>query len=121
MMILVKIFLAAFFLNLLYEMLHSLLYTTCLEAPLKRYVYLMMKACLFDASAITLIYVISLGNWLVFVVASLLLAYFWEWHSLRKKKWQYAPTMPQFLGVGVTPLLQLAITGIISICAATYF
>ena len=123
----IKIFFVAFFLNLLYELLHSLLYTTCLKASLKRYIYLMLKASLFDGFVITLFYVVTFllsprhYSLLAFVVINLLFAYFWEIYSLKAGKWEYSAAMPKILGVGVTPLLQLALTAIISICTVSYF
>jgi hypothetical protein len=126
------IFFIAFFLNLLYELLHSLLYTTCLEAPLKYYVYLMLKAATFDAASITVAYVLSIilfGNDNPFthapqlaalLIGLLIFAYSWEVYSLYKKKWQYTPVMPKILGVGITPLVQLTICGFLSLYIVFY-
>jgi hypothetical protein len=121
-----ELFFVAFFLNLLYELLHSVLYTTCLEAPLKKYVYLMLKAAIFDGIVIMIMYyatnLISHEGWLIaFLIASLLFAYLWEIYSLKVGKWRYAKTMPVILGVGVTPLLQLPLTGFLSLCIVIHF
>ena len=118
---LLTLFLAGFFINLLYELLHSLLYTTCLNAPLQKYVYLMLKAAIFDGLAIALIYYIVRGNVWLFVIAALVFAYAWEWHSLREKKWEYSAKMPRMLGVGATPLFQLAFTGLLSLYIVFHF
>jgi len=122
---LIKIFFIAFFLNLLYEILHSLLYLTCLEAPSKKYVYLIIKGAIFDGFSITIIYLISLFppnnlQILVFLSISLIFAYAWEVYSLKKKKWEYSEKMPKVFGVGLTPLIQLALTGIISVYLSYY-
>lgn len=114
-------FFISFFINLLYELFHSVLYTTCLEAPLKTYMYLILKAALFDGIVITGIYffvsVVFRGSLqiLLFIVISLVFAFAWEKYSLAKGKWVYSDTMPTILGVGVTPLIQLALTGFLSI------
>ncbi len=123
---LINLFFIAFFLNLFYELVHSVLYTTCLTAPLKRYVYLILKASLFDGVVICLIYFFGYllfpSYYIVFyITASLLFAYFWEVYSLKAGKWDYAKTMPIILGVGITPLMQLSVTGYISICILKYF
>jgi len=118
--LMIKIFFVGFFINLLYELLHSLLYKTCLEAPLKKYVYLMLKASAFDGLAIAIIYFFTFSVFtsyqlLIFIIASLVFAYIWEIYSLKKRKWEYANSMPKILGVGVTPLVQLAVTGLLSL------
>ena len=125
--LLIKIFFIAFFINLLYELLHSILYETCLKAPPKRYVYLILKGAVFDGLAISLIYFFTylifktqntFENYLqllLFSFISLLFAYYWEIYSLKKGKWEYAKTMPLIFGVGLTPLVQLSLTGIFSI------
>lgn len=122
--LIIKILIIGFFINLLYELLHSVLYKTCLEASLRKYTYLMLKAALFDGLVIGVVYYISylifnnvnpFLNTLqltTFLLLSLTFAYAWEIYSLRREKWEYASNMPLFLAVGVTPLLQLVLTGI---------
>jgi len=90
------------------------LYKTCLDAPLKKYVYLMVKAALFDGFMIVVIYFLT-GNITIFLVVSALFAYSWELYSLKKDKWEYAKTMPKILGAGITPTVQLALTGLASL------
>lgn len=124
--LLTNIFVIALLLNLIYEVLHSVLYKTCLEASFKKYLYLITKACIFDAFSITIIYYLSylifrnknvFENPLqltAFSLTALMFAYFWETYSLKKGKWKYSKTMPLILGVGATPLIQLFLTGILS-------
>ncbi len=122
--LLARIFVISFFINLLYELLHSILYKTCLEAKLQKYVCLILKAAIFDGLSITIIYYLvyllfgkfaSYLEIIAFLVISLMFAHAWEKYSLRKKKWEYTAKMPIFLGVGITPLIQLATTGILSL------
>jgi hypothetical protein len=125
-LLLFKLGVVAFFLNLLYEILHSLLYTTCWQAPLPRYIQLMLKASIFDAIAIALLYGVStvifpLYGIAAFLVACIAFAWFWEWYSLKKRKWQYTKHMPLVLGVGLTPLIQLAVTGLLAAYTVTAF
>ena len=124
--LLFKIFFAAFFINLLYELLHSVLYETCLKAPLKRYIYLILKAAVFDGIAIVALFIISYslvpGYYLaVFLPASILFAFEWEIYALGGGRWKYSKEMPVIFGVGITPLLQLAFTGVISIYIVSHF
>src|SRR3989344_484950 len=125
-----KITLFAFFLNLLYELLHSLLYTTCLKAPLKKYVYLILKGAAFDALVIGIIYQIGavifqeqnpfrdIAQIGAFAAITIVFAYIWEIYSLKKKKWEYSEKMPTVLGAGITPLVQLTLTGVCSLYLA---
>lgn len=123
---LLLIFFVAFFVNLLYELFHSVLYKTCIEAPLPRYIFLILKAAIFDGFSITIIYLfvsLSFANNLqiiMFLAISLGFAFFWEKYSLAKRKWEYLNTMPTILGVGVTPFIQLALTGLLSIYISFY-
>ncbi|MBN1169269.1 hypothetical protein JXA63_05255 [Candidatus Woesebacteria bacterium] len=49
-----------------------------------------------------------------FLIVSLFLAYIWERSSLKKGRWEYSKKMPVMLKVGITPLLQLAFTGLLT-------
>jgi len=131
-LILINLFIIAFFINLLYEMLHSLLYKTCYQADLKRYVYLMLKGASFDGFWITFAYFVTylifqniniFNNYLqlsLFIIVSILFAYTWEIYALKDKKWEYTDKMPLIFGVGLTPLIQLALTGFLSIYFTLY-
>lgn len=123
---LLEIFFVAFFINLLYEILHSLLYETCLKMPLKKYVRLILRASFFDGIWISAIYLITyliFGNknvfsnyfqLILFSVLSIASAYLWELYSIKNKKWEYSSRMPLIFGAGITPTLQIFITGLIT-------
>jgi hypothetical protein len=124
--LLIKILIISFFINLLYELLHSLLYKTCIEAPLPKYVYLILKAAVFDGVSITLIYSISyfaFKNYSIFIFSaiSIAFAYFWEIYSIKEGRWEYTSKMPKIFGVGLTPTFQLFITGFLSIYLSIKF
>jgi hypothetical protein len=126
---LTEIFLIAFFLNLLYELLHSPLYETCLKMPLKKYVPLIIRASFYDAVWIVVIYSItylSFGNKNIFndylriglfSIISTLFAYSWELYSIKNKRWEYSPKMPLIFGAGLTPTFQIFLTGLVSLYA----
>jgi len=127
-----KIFFTAFFISLLYELLHSILYKTCLNAPLKKYVYLILKAAIFDGFAISAMYYLTylifnnqdiFSNYyqlILFFSISLMFAYAWEIYSIKAGKWEYSDRMPLILGVGITPVIQLFLTGLLSIYIVFY-
>ena len=120
-MVSITLFLTALLINLFYELSHSFVYKTCLESSLPKYVYLMVKAAIFDGFAIVLMYYVARGNVILFIIFSLTFAYLWEWYSLKKKKWEYSSKMPIIWGVGATPLFQLALTGLASLYFMAYF
>lgn len=131
--LIVQLFFIAFFLNLLYELLHSVLYTTCLQMPLKRYVLLILKASTVDAVWITSFYLITFAIFknenplnnpyqlALFAGLSICWAYGWEAYSLKNKRWEYSKTMPLIGGVGITPLVQLFLTGLSALYLAFNF
>ena len=116
----------SFFLNLLWEVRHSTLYTTCHEMDFKNYVPLILKQSIKDALWISLFYlpsVLIFGTIFIFknysmltffVALSLTFSFIDERISIRKKRWEYAPSMPIFFGVGITPLFELVATGVIT-------
>ncbi len=115
-----RFFVFAFFLNLVWELLHSQLYITCYKLPLRKYVRLMFVMSLKDAFFILVFYSVSvfIFNTIVlqlsfFALISLGFSFIDEKISLRKKRWQYGKAMPLFFGVGVTPLLEVAVTGLL--------
>lgn len=121
-----QVFLTSFLLNLFWELVHSQLYETCLKLPLKKFIPVIIKVSLSDGLWITLFFTLSVfifrntnilnNNYqiLFFIIVSLISAFVWEKIALRLKRWEYAETMPKLFGVGITPLLQLAVTGILT-------
>lgn len=67
-----------------------------------------------DALWISAVYFIS-PNLIVFAVVLLLFAHIVEWHAIKTKRWEYAPEMPRVFGVGLTPLLELPVTGLLAV------
>src|SRR3989344_4036202 len=118
-----QIFIIAFLINLLYEVLHSQLYTTCLKMPLKKYIPLITIASVKDGIWISIFFAVSvlifknliiLTNYyqiLFFIIIALTFAFIDEKISIKYKRWEYSSQMPKIFGVGITPLLELAITG----------
>ncbi len=124
--ILLQIFLISFLINLLWEVTHSQLYTTCLKAPLKKFIPLIIGASLKDGFWISLFFLISViifGNvnilsnqfqLLFFILLALISSFLCEKISLKMKRWEYSKQMPTIFGVGISPLLELAVTGILT-------
>jgi len=112
--VILKLLFIAFTLNLVYELCHSILYHTCWDMALTEYVPLMLKAAAIDAVWITLIFLTTSFNIVLFLVIAIVWAYIWEVFSLRTGRWEYSILMPRVFGVGLTPLVKLALTGILS-------
>lgn len=124
--ILCQIFFIAFPINLLWEVIHSQLYETCLKSPLKKFIPLIIGASLKDGFFISLFYLITVFAFnninilasqfqlLAFMLLALSFSFIDEKISLKLGRWQYAKTMPKVFGIGLTPLLELAVTGILT-------
>jgi len=130
--LLFQIFLISFLINAVWEMNHSVLYKTCYELPLKKCMKLLTVMSLKDGFWITLFYLISfilfstqnpfinphqIG---LFILLALSFSFIDEKISIKKSRWKYAEEMPTFLGVGITPLAELAVTGVLSFFIVFY-
>lgn len=109
----IKIFFLGFFLNFIWENLHSLLYLHYRGGPISQLI--LLRASLVDALIIVgLIFFLRLifkqgeRAWLLFF-GGLAVAVFLEKWALGSGRWQYREAMPliPFLGVGLTPAVQL--------------
>jgi len=114
------IFILSFFLNLIWENLHSLLYLNYIGGEITEFI--LLRASAGDALMITLIllpflFIPSLKkkSWLIIPIG-LLLAVFIELYALDAGRWAYNEYMPVIptLGVGLTPAIQLGFLGYFS-------
>lgn len=123
---LLHIFLISSLINLVWEVLHSQLYTTCLEMPFKKYPSLIVKQSIKDGLWISLFYLITYSLFknaeilnnrpqlALFIILSLAFSFVDEKISIKLKRWEYSKQMPIIFGVGLTPLLELAVTGVLT-------
>jgi len=116
----------ALILNIIWELLHYSLYFDLSRIP--KYPHLII-ASLTDMFILTGIFVIiSLKNknhdwikhpsnfdYLLVALLGLIIAAFIEIINLNLGRWKYTAVMPTFFGIGISPLIQLAFTGIISL------
>ncbi len=121
------LFAAAFALNLVWEYFHSRLYETCRNMERGAYHRLMWSMSAKDAIEICVFYGIAAAlfhQWnimnnlwalVVFALLALGFAFVDETISIRRGHWQYSDAMPLVLGVGVTPLLELVVTGLVAL------
>ncbi|MEN9390161.1 MAG: hypothetical protein RLZZ283_261 [Candidatus Parcubacteria bacterium] len=109
----ILLFHVAFLLNFVWEVWHSQLYTTCRTMSLTTFVPFITFQSLKDALWITIAYAIS-PNEYVFVAGLLLFSALVELHAIKTKRWEYAPEMPKVFGIGLTPLIELAVTGLLA-------
>ena len=126
-LIITTIFITAFLINFFWEVLHSVFYQTCLKQNLKKNVLLLLRMSIIDSIIIILFYLLSflffkeinifnnLYQLSFFIVVSILFSFFDEKISIKTGRWKYSKKMPTFLKVGVTPLLEIAVTGIITL------
>ena len=125
-LLIILIFITAFILNGIWELFHYRLYFDLSGIP--KYPHLLL-ATVTDAIIITVIFlIISLKNkdfdwikktkkldYIITIIISLSVAIFIELRALRIERWAYKTTMPTIFGIGLSPLLQLAVTAILSL------
>jgi len=121
-----RVFTISMAINIAWEFLHSPLYETMKQARWFIKIFRIIKASLGDAATITGYYLAfsyifkdprfhrQAPALITFVIASLLSSYWWEVYALNKGMWKYAEQMPLILKAGVTPSIQIAITGVIT-------
>ncbi len=123
--------LIVFVLNMIWEFSHYSLYIDLSGIP--KYSHLVV-ASIADAVIILCIFVVvSLKNknfdwvsnsantdYLLVVFLGLAIAFFIEIINLNLERWEYAAAMPTIFGVGTSPLIQLAVTGIFSLIILRY-
>jgi len=122
-----------FFLNLLWEVLHSLLYDWD-KAPLINNIYVYIPRIVFFASGFDAFWIFTFIIWnslfhrgvewikvpqkrdyLTFAAIGVITAIFIELQAIFFNQWEYNEYMPLVFGIGLTPLIQLALTSSISL------
>ena len=125
--LLLSIFLTGFIFNMIWELSHCKLYNTCIKMPKKRRYFLLIRMSVKDALFILLFYLITyrlydniyiLQNFyqtLLFMLLCMTFSFFDETISIRLNRWEYNYKMPTILNVGISPLLEIMITGLVSL------
>lgn len=132
-MIYLEIFIIVFFLNFVWEFWHCGLYNEIHKMSLKEVTHLLTKMSLKDGFWVTLFYAITVfifGNvnifenytqLALFIILSFSFSFIDEKVSLKLGRWSYTKQMPTILGVGVTPLLEVAVTGVMALALVFLF
>lgn len=122
-----KIFLITFALNLVWEFSHAGLYLGYKSGEITNYI--LVRAAFWDAVILTVLSLIflkiryfTLRRWLILPIG-ILIAYIIEVYALNTGRWEYNQLMPivPLLKVGLSPLVQLSITGYFAFKADTFF
>jgi hypothetical protein len=125
-----KLFALAFIINLIYEVSHSLLYDWSqlpLQNTISFYIPRILYSTLGDAFIILSIFIIislvkKTSKWtkkpkkidyILIISLGLISSILIELRALYFNKWSYNQYMPLILGIGVTPLIQIALTSVI--------
>ena len=117
------IFILAFFLNLVWEHLHSILYVHYQGGAITNSI--LLHAALFDAFFITLVALPSLfiprlrGNLILPTILATIFAIGLELFALNTSRWAYTEAMPllPFIHTGLTPSIQLGLLTFITLSA----
>lgn len=114
------IFLLAFLFNVIWENLHSVLYSNYMGGKITEFI--LIRASLFDALVITIILlpflyfkILKNKSWLIIVVG-VIVAALNEYYGLTTNRWAYNSLMPilPIIKMGLTPIIQLGILGYFS-------
>jgi hypothetical protein len=115
-----------FGLNLLWELAHCQLYETCRRQSWKQNLPLLTIMSIKDSFFIALFYLITVvlfrsadilrnpPQLAAFIAISLAFSFIDERVSVARGRWEYATIMPRIGGVGITPLLEIVVTGVVS-------
>ena len=115
------IFFISFFLNLIWENLHAGLYFGISQGL--NFMPFFILPAIVDAGIIILLYwavmaggfELSAKKIMLILSYGMIVAIFIELAGLSLHLWNYAPAMPQIFGLGLSPLLQMAVLPLLSI------
>ena len=118
--------LIALILNIIWEFSHHFLYVDLSGIP--KYSHLIIASFADMVIILGIFAIVSLKNknlnWIknpskfdyfMVVFLGLIIAIFIEMINLNLGRWEYTLAMPTLFGIGISPLIQLALTGIISL------
>ena len=120
------IFVFSFALNFLWENLQFLLYASN-NIGINNYFLLMLYASFVDAVIVLAIFLflslinksinwkLNVRNILLFSIILIVISALIEINALKTGRWTYSSLMPTVFGIGLSPLIQLAVTGLISL------
>lgn len=132
LIILLKIFVVSFLINVIWEFSHCMLYKTCWTMKWPALTKLLLKMSVKDGLWISLFYFVTFiifqntnpfdiwSQAALFAVIALGFAFIDEKISVARGRWEYGPKMPLFFGVGLTPLLELVVTGLLTFVIVFY-
>ena len=129
-----RFFIAGFItliLNIIWEFSHHSLYIDLSGIP--KYPHLIIASFADMFIIIGIFMIVSLKNknagwinnpnkydYLMIICLGLAIAIFIEVINLNLGRWQYTMAMPTIFGIGISPLIQLSLTGIISLIFVKY-
>lgn len=121
----------ALVLNLIWEFSHYSLYIDLSGIP--KYQHLIIASLADTLILFCIFMIVSLKNenfkqvkyqsyfdYLLVVFMGLAVAILIELINLNLSRWEYTKAMPTLLGIGISPLIQLALTGIVSLAIINY-
>jgi hypothetical protein len=128
--ILIFLFLFSFILNFVWESFHAVYLYEKHDLEASTYIPMILYVSMVDSLIIEALYLISCillrklfwirefnpFQVLLFFICGLLTAGIIEYRAVYLiHRWSYNPRMPTLLGIGISPLLQLGLTGLISL------
>jgi len=130
------IFVISLILNYIWESMHEAFLYKVFKCDAELYIVMILKAAVVDASIVLGIYlgvavfwkdilwILSMKRNQLYAasIAGIIIAVIIEYRSaLLLKTWSYLPAMPTIFGIGLTPLIQLSTTGLLTFWLARRF
>lgn len=128
--VLIVLFIFAYVINFLWESFHAFILYEDHNLLSTEYVPMMSYVATVDAFLISAIYLIIAGMFrnlfwikeirkgslITFAILGIIIAAFIEYRAVFLiDRWSYSDLMPTLFGIGISPLFQLAITGLVAI------
>ncbi len=120
-------FLLTLLLNFAWELSHCSLYITCIEEPYKLHLLGMMAlkdSLLLTGLLLIILYFsekrINKKTYAYLFILGIAISAILEGVSLWLQRWEYTPSMPTLFNIGISPLVQLAITSVLALWMSTH-
>ncbi len=127
-MVVLLIFVFSYLLNFVWESFHAVFLYEAHDFNAMKYVLMIGYVAIVDASLIVVMYAVIAILWknfswikqmnkkqnYTFITIGLIIAVIIEYKGVfLQQKWSYSSLMPTIFGIGLSPLLQLSITGML--------
>lgn len=128
-LVLASVFLLSYVLNYVWESLHAVFLYEAHDFPARKYVRMVSYVSAVDGALVTGLYLFTGALWrdlrwlrsmnrrqayALFICGMIVAAAIEYQRVYVSKTWGYGPLMPTVFGIGISPLVQLSVTGLLA-------